>query len=104
MQARAQDLEQYAQLFRALADVTRLQILVTLMEGELSVSGIAEALNLPQPLVSHHLGLLRILNLVTRHRDGKRVLYGLDPNQGSAANALISPIHGMLSQLQPRES
>jgi DNA-binding transcriptional ArsR family regulator len=70
-----QDLEQLSSLFRLLSDKTRLSILLRLAEGERNVTSLCEELNLPQPTVSHHLGLLRMNNLVGNRRHGKQVFY-----------------------------
>jgi|GEM_PF-645815 len=72
-----QDVEQLTNLFRLLSDRTRLNILLTLAEGERNVGSLCEELNLPQPTVSHHLGLLRVNNIITNHRKGKQVYYSL---------------------------
>ena len=65
-------------LFGLLSDKTRLSILMLLCEGEKNVSGLCQELHLPQPTVSHHLGLLRIHNLIDNRRSGKQVFYGLN--------------------------
>ena len=67
-----------ADLFRLLADEKRLQILMLLSDGERNVGSLCDALSLPQPTVSHHLGLLRMQNLITNRRNGKEVFYGLN--------------------------
>jgi DNA-binding transcriptional ArsR family regulator len=72
-----QDLEQLTTVFRLLADRTRLNILMLLLEGERNVTSLCEELKLPQPTVSHHLGLLRMHNLITNRRSGKQVFYSL---------------------------
>ena len=72
------DFEPLVSLFRLLSDKTRLSILVLLARGERNVSSLCEELRLPQPTVSHHLGLLRMSNLITNRRDGKQVFYELD--------------------------
>ena len=72
------DLEPLAGLFRLLSDKTRLNILMLLAKGERNVTSLCEQLRLPQPTVSHHLGLLRMSNLITNRRDGKQVFYELD--------------------------
>jgi len=72
-----QDLEQLSSLFRILADKTRLSILLRLADGEHNVTRLCESLGLPQPTVSHHLGLLRMNNLVGSRRYGKQVFYAL---------------------------
>jgi DNA-binding transcriptional ArsR family regulator len=72
------DLEPLVALFRLLSDKTRLNILMLLAGGERNVSSLCDELRLPQPTVSHHLGLLRMSNLITNRRDGKQVFYELD--------------------------
>ncbi len=76
--ARDDELEQLSILLRLLSDKTRLNILLMLSSGERNVSNLCDALRLPQPTVSHHLGLLRMSNIITGRRDGKQVFYGLD--------------------------
>ena len=78
LKANERDLDQLASLFRVLGDRTRIQIILTLVDGEKSVSAICEELELPQPTVSHHLALLKMSSIVGCRRDGKQVFYGLD--------------------------
>jgi DNA-binding transcriptional ArsR family regulator len=73
-----QDLEQLTSLFRLLSDKTRLNILLILAEGERNVSSLCDELKLPQPTVSHHLGLLRVNNVIANRRNGKQVYYALN--------------------------
>ncbi|MGD0768762.1 MAG: metalloregulator ArsR/SmtB family transcription factor [Tepidisphaeraceae bacterium] len=72
-----QDLDQLVSLFRLLSDKTRLNVLLSLARGERNVSSLCEELGLPQPTVSHHLGLLRGNNVITNRRKGKQVFYSL---------------------------
>ncbi len=72
------DLEQLTALFRLLSDKTRLNVLLALAEGEMNVTSLCEQLDLPQPTVSHHLGLLRMNNIIANRRAGKQVFYGLN--------------------------
>src|SRR5277367_4351480 len=72
-----QDLEQLATLFRLLSDKTRLNILLLLGNGECNVGQLCKVLRLPQPSVSHHLGLLRMNNVIGNRRIGKQVFYSL---------------------------
>src|SRR2546421_1209637 len=73
-----QDLEQLTSLFRLLSDKTRLNILLLLSQGERNVTSLCEELALPQPTVSHHLGLLRMSNVIGNRRNGKQVFYSLN--------------------------
>jgi DNA-binding transcriptional ArsR family regulator len=79
-----QDLESLVSLFRLLSDKTRLNILMLLSKGERNVSSLCDELKLPQPTVSHHLGLLRMSNLISNRRDGKQVFYELDGRVNAA--------------------
>lgn len=81
-----QDLEQLTSLFRLLSDKTRLNILLILAMGERNVTSLCEALHLPQPTVSHHLGLLRMHNVISNRRDGKQVYYSLNSRVGVGQN------------------
>lgn len=76
--ARELELEPLVGLFRLLSDKTRLNILLLLSKGERNVTSLCEELQLPQPTVSHHLGLLRMSNLIGNRRHGKQVFYGLN--------------------------
>ena len=73
-----EQLEHLAVLFRLLSDKTRLNLLLLLADGERNVTNLCDALRLPQPTVSHHLGLLRMSSVISNRRDGKQVFYSLD--------------------------
>ena len=49
-----------------------------LSKGERNVTSLCDELKLPQPTVSHHLGLLRMKRIILNRRNGKQVFYGLD--------------------------
>lgn len=72
------ELEQLTGLFRLLSDKTRLNILMLLADGERNVTSLCDQLHLPQPTVSHHLGLLRMNNVIGNRRSGKQVFYTLN--------------------------
>ncbi|WP_163580595.1 ArsR/SmtB family transcription factor [Gracilibacillus saliphilus] len=67
-----------SQTFKALADPTRIRILHLLFNQELSVSNIAQQLDLNQSNVSHQLRFLKNLRLVKYRRDGKTIYYSQD--------------------------
>lgn len=71
-------LEQLSQLFKAMADPTRLKIIFVLSKGELPVQDIADRLEMSQSSISHQLKTLRVLHLVKYRRDGKKLIYSLD--------------------------
>lgn len=65
------------ELFKALADATRLRILGLLVTGEVCVCDIHESLKIPQPKASRHLAYLRRSGLVETRRDGLWIHYRL---------------------------
>lgn len=68
------------QLFKILADQTRLDIILLLKaSGELCVCDIYTALNLSQPKTSRHLAMLRESGLLRDSKHGKWVHYRLSP-------------------------
>ena len=66
-----------ASLLRIMGDGTRLRILLELRKGERNVGQLCRTLRLRQPTVSHHLGLLRMGQIVSSRRSGKRVFYSI---------------------------
>jgi len=71
---------------RAVAETTRLRLLVLCAGGELTVSELAQILGQSQPRVSRHLKLLCEAGLLDRFREGSWVFYRL--SSGSAASEL----------------
>jgi DNA-binding transcriptional ArsR family regulator len=62
-------------IFNAIAESRRRDILVLLTLGERSVGGIVAALHLGQPSVSKHLKVLRHVGLVFVRREGRQIFY-----------------------------
>ena len=67
--------ERVAQVFAALADANRLRIIAQLSPHCQSVNEIARQVGLPQPLVSHHLRVLRERGLARADRRGGSTFY-----------------------------
>lgn len=80
-------------VFNAIAEPRRRELLDELAAGERSVSELVEQLGLAQPLVSKHLRVLREVGAVLVRDDGRRRLYRLD------ARAL-KPIHDWVSNYE----
>ena len=66
------------EVFRMLADATRVQVLWALVDRELSVNDLAETVAKPAPSVSQHLGKLRMARLVRTRREGTTIFYSLE--------------------------
>ncbi len=69
------DPETCASYLKALADPVRLQIVRALQAGSLSVSDLAELLELELTNVSHHLRVLYHSKILTSQREGKFIYY-----------------------------
>jgi ArsR family transcriptional regulator len=70
--------ESLAEIFRALADPTRVGILTALSAGELCVCDLADLFGVTPGAISHQLRLLKGARLVRARRAGKIVFYRLD--------------------------
>jgi ArsR family transcriptional regulator, zinc-responsive transcriptional repressor len=66
------------EVFRMLADPTRVQLLWALVDCERSVNDLAEGVGRPAPSVSQHLAKLRMARLVRTRREGTQVFYRLE--------------------------
>jgi len=69
-----------ARSLKALADPERLKIIQCLQSGERNVSELSALLAAELANVSHHLGVLRAAGLVCDTKQGKYVVYALNPD------------------------
>jgi len=69
--------ERESELFKALADPTRVKILALLGVRKMCVCEIMVALDLTQPTASHHLGILERVGLIKDERAGKWIFYSI---------------------------
>jgi len=65
-------------VFKALNDPTRREILELLKEKELTAGEIAEQFNMSWPSISHHLDLLKQAKLVEAEKEGQYIYYSLN--------------------------
>jgi DNA-binding transcriptional ArsR family regulator len=80
-------------VFNAVADVHRREILDVLIAGEKPVGAIVHDLSMSQPQVSKHLRVLSEVGLVRCRADGRRRLYRLEP-------AHLRPLHDWVAQYE----
>ena len=66
------------QLFKALNDPTRREILELLKDKDLTAGEIADKFSISKPSISHHLDLLRQAGLVVSVKEGQFVNYSLN--------------------------
>jgi DNA-binding transcriptional ArsR family regulator len=80
-------------VFNAVAEARRREILDTLITGEKAVGTIVDDLSLSQPQVSKHLRVLSEVGLVSCRADGRRRLYRLEP-------AHLRPLHEWMAKYE----
>jgi len=77
------------ELFHALADATRRDILRRSVDGELSVSRLADAYPMSFAAVQKHVAVLERAGLVTKARTGREVLVRTDPDAVARAREAL---------------
>src|SRR5579872_5722401 len=80
-------------VFNAIAEADRREILDALMAGEKAVGAIVDDLSMSQPQVSKHLRVLSEVGLVSCRAEGRRRLYRLEPQR-------LRPMHDWLSRYE----
>ena len=72
-------MEGIVKILSALSDATRLRIYLLLLEGELCVCELGSILGIEQSRISHGLRILREANLINSRREGKWIVYSINP-------------------------
>src|SRR5215813_13350904 len=80
-------------VFNAVTEARRREILDALMAGEKSVGAIVNDLSMSQPQVSKHLRVLSEVGLVRCRAEGRRRLYSLEPTR-------LRPLHEWLAKYE----
>jgi len=80
-------------VFNAIAEARRREILDALITGEKAVGAIVNDLSMSQPQVSKHLRVLSEVGLVRCRAEGRRRLYRLEP-------ARLRPLHEWLTKYE----
>src|ERR1700736_1822748 len=80
-------------VFNAIAEARRREILDALISGEKAVGAIVNDLSMSQPQVSKHLRVLSEVGLVRSRAEGRRRLYRLEP-------AHLRPLHDWVAKYE----
>ncbi|KFI06597.1 autorepressor SdpR family transcription factor [Massilia sp. BSC265] len=65
-------------VFKAIADPTRREILRLLRHEEMSAGDVAARFDMTKPTMSHHFAVLKAAGLITSRREGQTIWYALD--------------------------
>ncbi|HKK31888.1 MAG TPA: metalloregulator ArsR/SmtB family transcription factor [Alphaproteobacteria bacterium] len=86
-----------ARLLGAMSNPRRLMVLCQLVEGEMNVTALAEAVGLSQSALSQHLAKLREAGLVGTRREAQTIYYRL---VGEEATEVLRTLHRIYCQPQ----
>lgn len=87
--------ERAIELFHALSDETRLEIIDLLRKGDQCVCELTDSLDAAQSRLSFHLRVLKDAGIVRDRKDGRWVHYELDPD-------VFEEIEGLVTAMKPR--
>ena len=89
----------HAEICGGLADPNRIMILYTLSQNSRNVTELCNELEMPQPLISRHLKVLRERGMVTTERRGTVIVYSLsDKRLIQALDLLRAVMHDNISK------
>jgi ArsR family transcriptional regulator len=71
-------LKEYAEVYKAFGDITRLEVLILLRNGETCACKLLDHFDITQPTLSYHMKILIGADLVTARKDGLWVRYSLN--------------------------
>ncbi len=97
-------MEKATEIFKALADNTRLTILKLLSRREMAVCELIDALKLSQPAVSHHLKILKQARLVKDKREGKWIFYVVDKENFQARLETLTEFFSFVQENLQKET
>ena len=91
-----ENIEQLSYMFDMLGDVSRLSIVVHLLNGKKSVSEIVQLVEMSQSAVSHQLRILKDAKILKREKQGKAVYYSIMDShvETIVKNGLVHMAHG----------
>ncbi len=92
-------IDELENVYKALADKTRLRILALLGNNEVCVCHLHDSLGLPQPTVSRHLAYLRKSGLVAARRDGVWMHYQVSRSLSPLIRAILGAAVDALQQV-----
>jgi DNA-binding transcriptional ArsR family regulator len=84
--------ERASELLSAMANPRRLMVLCKLLEGEKSVTMLAQSVGLSQSALSQHLAKLRDKGLVTTRRDAQTIWYAIASRE---VHDVLSTLYGL---------
>jgi ArsR family transcriptional regulator len=90
------------EVFKALADPTRREVLQLLRRGEMTAGELTERVSsrVSKPSMSHHFAVLKEADLVTARREGQQIYYALNT---TVVEDVLSIVWDLLADGRPNE-
>ena len=88
------DTKRIAEIFKALSDENRVEILIMLSKGEKCACKLLEELEVSQPTLSHHMKILCDSKLVNARKEGRWMHYSLSQEGINEISNYISDVFG----------
>lgn len=82
----------YANIFKAMADDTRLKIVEMLSCGEMCACDILECFKITQPTLSYHMKILTDCRIISSRKDGSWVRYSLEEETVASVKHFLDAI------------
>jgi ArsR family transcriptional regulator len=98
------DYRRAAQLFHALSDEIRLEVIDLLRDGERCVCELTDELDIAQPRLSWHLKTLKDAGILTDRREGRWVYYALARDTFDEVESLLDVMKPSARRLPTRGS
>ena len=86
------DEQRAASIFKALGDENRIHILKMLQSGDKCACKLLEELNISQPTLSHHMGILCDAGIVTGRKEGKWTHYSINRDGVEETSMLLQEL------------
>jgi ArsR family transcriptional regulator len=82
------------EVFKALADPTRREVLRLLRGGEMTAGQLADRFDISKPSMSHHFNILKAADLIASRKDGQQVIYFLNTTVAEDLMAIFLDLFG----------
>lgn len=92
----------YVNIFKALSDENRLEIINILKEGEMCAGEILSSLNIAQPTLSHHMKILCESGAVVCKKSGRQIYYVVSTEAMRAASEYLFTLSLAIDELKDR--
>ena len=93
----------YVNIFKALSDENRLEIINLLQDGEMCAGEILSSLNISQPTLSHHMKILCESGAVVCKKSGRQIYYVVSTEAMRAASEFLLTLSSANDELKERE-